>query len=76
MQYAKRWVCTFSTGQHNFCFLVFKIQINKCVWGWWVQFQGYSREKPLCREQRESDEDLRCAESYRGLDGLSEEINQ
>lgn len=53
-----------------------KIQINKCVWGWWVQFQGYSREKPLCSEQRESDEDLRCAESYRGLDGLSEEINQ
>lgn len=34
------------------------------------------REKPLCSEQRESDEDLRCAESYRGLDGLSEEINQ
>lgn len=41
-----------------------------------MQFQGYSREKPLCSEQRESDEDLRCAESYRGLDGLSEEINQ
>lgn len=46
-----------------------------CVGGG-VQFQGYSREKPLCSEQRESDEDLRCAESYRGLDGLSEEINQ
>lgn len=53
-----------------------KIQINKCVCVGGVQFQGYSREKPLCSEQRESDEDLRCAESYRGLDGLSEEINQ